>query len=300
LWEGVIEHEMLPEPVTVNIRITHEGSRVIAVASSPDFPEEGSEEIEGKLEGKTITFEIPTEIGPVVITAEIDAPDHANVVVMLGGFGSIEFELFRIEVGETGQTISVAKKKAKKDNGPQAPDSDWKLEGLRSLFEGRGVALVEANRKDEIQMVVQLFAEFKLPVRILGGLEADQVAELLLAHQVGVVVEPPWIRREENNDFVPAARLRQLGIATAFQSESKMGARFLPRALSMATRYGLGADQALEGLTSGAAKLLGIDDHVGSLRPGMDGDVVIHTGFPFDLRSRITTVFVNGEEVLKP
>jgi imidazolonepropionase-like amidohydrolase len=71
----------------------------------------------------------------------------------------------------------------------------------------------------------------------------------------------------------------------------------LPQALTMAARYGLGSEQALHGLTAGAADLLGISHRVGRLKAGLDGDVVVHSGTPFDLRTRVTHVFVNGQEV---
>ena len=74
-------------------------------------------------------------------------------------------------------------------------------------------------------------------------------------------------------------------------------AAMLPQALAMAARYGLGAEQALHGLPAGAADLLGIAHRVGRIQPGLDGDVVVHSGMPFDLRTRITHVFVNGQEV---
>ena len=67
--------------------------------------------------------------------------------------------------------------------------------------------------------------------------------------------------------------------------------------LSMAARHGLGAEQALESLTSGAARMLGLDSRVGRLAPGLDGDLVVHSGPPLDLRTHILRVFVNGKEV---
>ena len=76
-----------------------------------------------------------------------------------------------------------------------------------------------------------------------------------------------------------------------------MGARFLPDVVKIAVRHGLGADQALQALTAGAADLLGVADRVGRLKLGLDGDLVVHSGPQLDLRSRVLHVFVNGREV---
>jgi imidazolonepropionase-like amidohydrolase len=67
--------------------------------------------------------------------------------------------------------------------------------------------------------------------------------------------------------------------------------------VKIAVRHGLGADQALTALTAGAADLLGVADRVGRLKLGLDGDLVVHSGPPLDLRSRVLHVFVNGREV---
>ncbi|MDA1260863.1 MAG: amidohydrolase family protein, partial [Planctomycetota bacterium] len=104
-------------------------------------------------------------------------------------------------------------------------------------------------------------------------------------------------RRDDQRDEVPAALLLASGVPVAFQSTSGVGARFLPDVVKMSVRYGLGADQALHALTSGAADMLGVADRVGRLKLGLDGDLVVHSGPPLDLRSRVLHVFVNGREV---
>ena len=296
LWEGTLEDERLPEPVTINARIAHEGERVTALLSSPDFPGEDEFELEGTWNEPLLKFEIPTEFGTLMITGEVDVEDHMIVTVNLAGLGSGEFEMVRTEYDEEGG-IAATTRRRKKDDGPKEPKRDWKLEGMRALFEGRATALVEANRSDEIRTVITVFGEHELPVQILGGREAHELADWLREKEVGVVVDASLVQREKNRDVVPAARLRARGVATAFQSGASDGARFLPQALALATRFGLGADQALESFTAGAARLLGIDHRVGALRPGLDGDVVVLSGPPFDLRSRVLHVFVNGREV---
>ena len=210
--------------------------------------------------------------------------------------GSTSFEMIRTEVDEG--PVKATRKREKKEAGPQPPSINASMEGLRALYEGRAIALVYANTADEIRTAVNVFGEAKLPMQIIGGEEAADVAELLRSKNIGVVVSSILVQRQDGADVVPAASLQELGVAVAFQSAtSGRRAAMLPQALTMAARFGLGTEQILQGLTSGAAKLLGIEDRVGSLTPGLDGDVVMHDGPPFDLKTRITHVFVNGVEV---
>lgn len=299
LWEGTIEHEMLPEPVAIHVRFHHEGEQVTAIMSSPDDPSGETFEIDGTFIDNVVHIEIPTEMGNVMIDGVIDGSDSMAVKVELAGFGSVEFAMARIEIEEAG-AAPIAKRKTKKDEGPQPPGINWNLEPMRALYEGRAVAVVAADRRDEIEQALHAFSEAGLPMQLMYAGEALDMAETLRELEVGVVVAPAVTRRTDNRDFVPAADLQAAGLRVAFQSDASIGARFLPQVLAMATRYGLGAEQALAGLTSDAADMLGLSDRIGRVQPGLDGDLVVFNGPPFDLRTHVVTVFVDGQEVSKP
>ena len=57
--------------------------------------------------------------------------------------------------------------------------------------------------------------------------------------------------------------------------------------------------EALKAITINAAEILGLEDKVGSLEINKDADIVIYSGHPFDLRSNVELVMVNGEIVKK-
>ncbi|GMA24139.1 hypothetical protein GCM10025864_18980 [Luteimicrobium album] len=56
---------------------------------------------------------------------------------------------------------------------------------------------------------------------------------------------------------------------------------------------------ALQALTVNPASFLRLDDRVGALTPGLDGDVVVWSGDPLDVNSRAEQVFVTGTEVYR-
>jgi len=62
-------------------------------------------------------------------------------------------------------------------------------------------------------------------------------------------------------------------------------------------RQGASRQQAMRSISKTPAEIAGVADRVGSIAEGMDADLVIYSGDPLDLRSRILEVFVNGERV---
>lgn len=297
LWNATITHQMLPEPVEINLRLHHEGPKLTGIFSSPMDPSGESMEIEGTYDeaAKSIRFEMPTEVGTAVLTGTVSAPDVMQMRAELAGVGAIDFTANRTEVEESGP--AVTRKRAKTDDGPQPPATDWNLEGIRALFEKRAVAVVYADRRDEIEAALRALQALELPVLIGGGAEALDALPALREAEAGVVLGAEVRRNSDNRDEVPAALLLAEGIPVAFQSASAIGARFLPEVVKMSVRHGLGADAALHALTGGAADLLGVADRIGRLQAGLDGDLVVHSGAPLDLRSRVLHVFVNGREV---
>jgi imidazolonepropionase-like amidohydrolase len=72
---------------------------------------------------------------------------------------------------------------------------------------------------------------------------------------------------------------------------------FLVHQATLAVKEGMDREDALRSLTVNPARIIGIDDRVGALRAGLDGDVVIWDGDPLDVMSRAVQVFVRGRSV---
>ncbi|MEU3214054.1 amidohydrolase family protein, partial [Nocardiopsis alba] len=65
----------------------------------------------------------------------------------------------------------------------------------------------------------------------------------------------------------------------------------------LCVKEGMDRDSAIRALTVNPAEIMGLDDRVGSLKPGLDADVVVWSGDPLDIMSRALRVFVGGREV---
>jgi imidazolonepropionase-like amidohydrolase len=134
---------------------------------------------------------------------------------------------------------------------------------------------------------------------LLGAPDAADVAERLAARkdQVGIVVSPEMERTRDRKRYQPAVDLSRQGLHVALQSDSEDGARALPLMGLFAVEEGMGGDAALKALTIDAARMYKLDDRIGSLAAGKDGDVLLFSGYPFDADSRLERVIVGGREV---
>ncbi|MDH4238340.1 MAG: amidohydrolase family protein [Phycisphaerae bacterium] len=181
---------------------------------------------------------------------------------------------------------------------PARPGRDTSLELLRGLFKRKMPALVHANRADEIRTTLKVFKdEYNLDVIILGGDDGFRVTDELRKYNVGVAVGPDIIRYEKGKPINNADLLAQNKLYVAFHTSATSGTQYLPMNAAYAVRHGMDEEEAFKAITIYPAKLLHVDDRIGSIEQGKDADLVILSGGPFDFRSRVEKVIVNGKIV---
>ncbi|MHC4655083.1 MAG: amidohydrolase family protein [Planctomycetota bacterium] len=181
---------------------------------------------------------------------------------------------------------------------PPRPGRDTNLELLRGLFKRQMPALVHANRADEIRTTLKVFKdEYNFDVIILGGSDGFRVTDELRKYNVGVAAGPDIIRYEKGKPINNADLLAQNKLCVAFHTSATSGTQYLPMNAAYAVRYGMDEEEAFRAITIYPAKLLHVDDRIGSIEQGKDADLVILSGGPFDFRSRVEKVVVNGKIV---
>jgi imidazolonepropionase-like amidohydrolase len=308
-WEYTIQGGPLPEPVSGWVLLRLTGTSIEGRIFDPMSGEESR--VSGSLHGNDITLEVDvdTPVGKPTIRATIDREDHAVGRVTLGEY-SLEFQATRVD--KTAVEFKVQRAQRSKDGRPMPPKLDPNLEPFRPLLAGKIPAVVDVETAAQINTAVKLFTdELKLPLVLLGAEGAVDIADQLLARKAGAatttapaseptigVVAPREIEQvRARRPYCQAADLSRRGIRVALQSDSEDGARDLPLMGLFAVRAGLGGDAALKALTIDAARMYKLDDRIGALEPGRDGDVLIFHGYPFDTGSRLERVIVGGQEV---
>jgi imidazolonepropionase-like amidohydrolase len=184
------------------------------------------------------------------------------------------------------------------------PDRDLRREVFADVLRGKLPLLVTVNRATDIDAALRIAEEFDIRIVLDSASEAYLVADRIKAAGVPVIVHPSMRRggagETENISFETAATLRAKGIPVALQSGFE---GYVPKTrvalfeAAIASANGLTTEQALATITSDAATILGVADRVGSLRPGLDGDVAIFDGDPFEYATHCTAVVIDGRVV---
>ena len=194
--------------------------------------------------------------------------------------------------------------KWKKEGGDisKQPTRDMKLEALVPVVDGKLPAIFNAYRADDIDTAIRIGNEFHLRYMLASVTEGYLITDVI--RRAGVPCLPgPVMQRSEsmetaNATFENAAILKRAGIPIALMSGYEGYVpknRILLFEAGIAAANGLGMEEALRTVTASAAKVLAIDDRVGSLDPGKDADIALFDGDPFEYTSHVVAVLVGGQ-----
>ncbi len=182
---------------------------------------------------------------------------------------------------------------------PKKPSIDPDLEPIRRAMAGEAAILVRVSRDDQIVACVDAFAMYGIKPVLFDSRDVHMVADQIAGRVAGVLVPANRAIVTEKNGFQRnrMVEVSAAGIPVAFLSRSEEGAAELGVMAARAVAQGLAPNAALKGLTSDAAKMLCIDDRVGTLEAGMDADILVLDGSPLEISSSVERVFVNGKEI---
>jgi len=294
----------IPEPVDAKVALNLTGNLIEGRVTDPPEAAQVDHRITGTLTGTKITgtasIDAPVDLpAPPFWEGEIVEPDHIKGTAGLRGIIQVDIEMRRIDKEGTQFKVGRAKRRATGEDGrPLPPPVDDALEPIRALLAGQIPAVVAAGTAPEIEAVLAVLSDYKIEhIVFLGGDDSRLSIEKMKASHAGVVLPLNVMRTVKRKPYEQGDDLARQGIAVAFQSDAEDGARSLPTVGLYAVERGMSAEAVLTAMTIGAAKMYRIDNRVGSIEPGKDGDLVIYSGHPFDAASRVERVFIGGEEV---
>lgn len=119
---------------------------------------------------------------------------------------------------------------------------------------------------------------------------------------IPVVIGPAMSSRSKvevfHRTFRSVVKAVEAGLTVAITSDHHVTPmKYLPVYAALAVREGLSSSDALKILTINPAKILGVDDRLGSIEVGKDADLVIWSSDPLDARSRAEKVFIRGRSL---
>jgi imidazolonepropionase-like amidohydrolase len=163
--------------------------------------------------------------------------------------------------------------------------------------------MVTANRSQDIMTALRIAKEFNLRLVLDGAAESYLVMNEIKAAGISVIVHPAQQRAggdTENLSMETASKLKQAGIPIALQSGFE---GYVPKTrvvlfeAAVAAANGLGQRDALAAITIDAAKLLGLENRLGSIAVGKEADLALFDGDPFEYTSHCVGTIINGQVV---
>jgi imidazolonepropionase-like amidohydrolase len=186
-------------------------------------------------------------------------------------------------------------------------ETNLKFEAMKGIFDGTKRLYVNANTAKEILEVIHFKKEFNLKhLVIVGGADSWLVAEALKENQIPVILNRVHSLPERTDDpidlpFQLPYLLQKAGVLFCLNYHGDMevmGTRNLPFNAGTAVAYGLTKEEALAAITLNAAKILGIENLVGSLEVGKHATLFVSTGDALDMKSNnVELAFIRGKKI---
>jgi imidazolonepropionase-like amidohydrolase len=182
------------------------------------------------------------------------------------------------------------------------PDRDLGLETLVEVLEGKRVVHHHTHRADDILTVLRLKQEFGFKCVLHHVSDAWKVADEIAAAGVGcsiINLDSPGGKLEARDiDWRNGAELEKRGVVTAVHTDDPIcDSRWFLRSAALSVRGGMSREKAIESVTLAGARLLGLEQRVGSLEPGKDADFIILSGDPLSIYTRVEQTWVDGAKV---
>ncbi|MDX1420469.1 MAG: amidohydrolase family protein [Rubricoccaceae bacterium] len=179
---------------------------------------------------------------------------------------------------------------------------DLRMEALLEVLDGRRIVHFHTHRHDDILTALRIGREFGFTPVLHHVSEGWRVADEIAAAGAPasiIVLDSPGGKLEARGLFFhTGAALEQAGVDVAYHTDDYItDSRLFLRSAALGVRAGMSRAAALEAVTLAGARMLGLDGRIGSLEPGKDADLVVLSGDPLSVYTRVEQTWVEGEKV---
>lgn len=192
-----------------------------------------------------------------------------------------------------------AGKAGKKGSTLMAPRRDLELDALVEILENKRFITCHSYVQSEITSSIEIANRMGYKYNTFTHiLEGYKVADKMKEHGANAsTFSDWWAYKMEVEDAIPynAAIMQRVGLNVAINSDDAEMARRLNQEAAKIVKYGgVTEEEALKMVTLNPAKMLHVDDKVGSLKAGKDGDVVVWSDNPLSIYAKSLYTIVDG------
>jgi imidazolonepropionase-like amidohydrolase len=177
---------------------------------------------------------------------------------------------------------------------------DLEMETLAEILNKERFISCHSYVQSEINMLMKVAEKFDFNINTFTHiLEGYKVADKMAEHGVGgSTFSDWWAYKYEVNDAIPynAAIMHNAGVTVAINSDDREMSRRLNQEAAKTVKYGgMSELEAWKTVTINPAKLLHIDDRVGSIKEGKDADVVLWSNHPMSIYAKVEKTIIDGK-----
>jgi imidazolonepropionase-like amidohydrolase len=207
------------------------------------------------------------------------------------------------------ESITELKRFFKKANAYEKSSSlmDLQMESMKGLFNGEKTLYIHTNNATDMLDAISFSTDFSITKTVLVGAEdALKIVDALKENNISLILNrvhrlPSKAGSPVDEPFTQAAKLQEAGILFCLSyagDMEAMGARNLPFSAGTAVAHGLDYEQAIASITLNTAKILGVDERVGSIEKGKDATFFISSGDALDMRTNnVEKAYIQGNEI---
>ncbi len=207
------------------------------------------------------------------------------------------------ENGENGEA-EAGEGDEQATTGPsgQSSSRDIGMEAMLEVLDGKRIVHHHTHRADDIATVLRLQKEFGFRVVLHHVSEAWKMADEIAEAGVGssiILVDAPGGKLEALELLARnAPAMEEAGALVAFHTDDYItDSRLWFRMAAMGVRAGMSRKVALEALTINGAKMMDLEDRIGTLEAGKDADFIILSGDPLSVYTDVEQTWIEGVKV---
>ena len=181
-------------------------------------------------------------------------------------------------------------------------DFNPQMEAMMHVLSGETPLMIEVNKDKDILAAIKWVKSKGTNAILTGVSEGWRVADSIAMSGLPVITGPVLNTPARSSDkydapYRNASVMQKAGVKVVIRSNDSENVRNLPFNAGFAATYGMGVEEALKAITINAAEVFGVADKLGSLEKGKMANLFVSTGDPFEMKSDITHLFIEGYQI---